>query len=107
MNILIYIKWAFAALIALALAAAVSLAVLRGNALQKSENKLQETQLQLEAAKTSAEIYQQVNQELLVNLDAANRRAHQREKELDRALIDNQEWAEGKLPESVKKAIKK
>ncbi|OSI24627.1 hypothetical protein [Neisseria dumasiana] len=102
-----YIKLAVVAVVVTALLTAVSLAVLRGNALQKTENKLQETQLQLAAAKTSAEVYQQVNRELLLNLDAANRRAHQREKELDKALMDNQEWAEGKLPESVKKAIKK
>lgn len=102
-----YIRLAVVAVVVTALLSAVSLAVLRGNALQKSESKLQETQLELTAAKTSAEIYQQVNQELLVNLDAANRRAHQREKQLDQALMNNQEWAAGKLPEAVKGAIKK
>lgn len=102
-----YIKLAVVTVLITVFLSVLSLAIVRGNALKKSESKLNETQLQLEAAKTSAEVYRQVNQELLVNLDAANRRAHQREKELDQALIDNQEWAAGKLPESVKKAIKK
>lgn len=101
------VKLSLYALLAVALAAAIGTARYQYGARQELAAQLKTAQADLDAAEENAAKYYAANQELVRRLADLQMQADTRRAALSKALNDSPEWAAQRLPETVKKAVKK